>query len=353
MVLQSVDGLGPVRLKSLINYFHDPKAIWCASRKELLNLDLPVHVVNNLEKVRRQIDPEQYTKYILAFGVSWVTILDGNYPSSLRDIYTPPIVLFFQGDLSIVNNTAIAIVGTRNITSYGKLVTETFARELAGCGIVIVSGLATGVDTVSHCAAIEAGGKTIAVLGSGLNQIFPLENTSLAQKISQGYGVIISEFPPDSPPLPRNFPIRNRLISGLSKAVLVTEASEGSGSLITAKYALEQGKEVYAVPGPITSYYSKGPALLIKEGAKLVTDPAEIMSDFGIGRKGANKVSSEYRLTAIEKRIIDLLINGKKHIDEICKNLKLSNSSACTLLLKMEIHGLIKNTGDGYYCQVR
>lgn len=268
LALHSIDGLGPIRLKAILDYFKDPKLAWEAQSKE----------------TRKNLEPESYAKSISESGIKWLTIFDENYPKLLAQIYDPPVVLYYKGEILPQDGQAVAIVGTRKMTGYGKVVTEQFTRGLVSSGVTIVSGLARGVDTKAHTTSIEENGRTLAVLGGGVNNIFPPENRSLAEKIASGFGAVISEFPPDSPSLPGNFPLRNRIISGLSLATLVVEAAEGSGSLITARLALEQGREVFAVPGPITSYLSKGPIDLIKMGARPVSDANEILEELGISK---------------------------------------------------------------------
>lgn len=262
LALHTSSGLGPIKLKSLIDYFKDPKLAWEAQSKQN----------------RKNIDPESYAEGIKKDGISWMTIYDKNYPTLLKEIYNPPVILYYRGEIKKEDQKAIAIVGTRKMTDYGKIVTQQFSRDLSKAKLTIVSGLARGVDTHAHLAAIEAGGRTIAVLGGGLNKIYPPENRGLSEKIIEN-GAVISEFLPNDNPKPGNFPARNRIISGLSLAVLVTEAASSSGSLITAKLALEQGRDVFAVPGPITSELSKGPIDLIRTGATPVTNANEIMEE--------------------------------------------------------------------------
>lgn len=266
LTLHSIDGLGPIRLKAILDYFKDPKLAW-----EAQSID-----------ARKRLDPISYAKKISDSGIKWLTVFDKSYPKLLAQIYDPPIVLYYKGKIDNWNKPAIAVVGTRKMTSYGKLVAKQFTKGLSDAGLTIVSGLARGVDSQAHLTAVAENGRTIAVLGSGLNNIFPPENSSLAEKIASGYGAVISEFPPDEAALPGNFPARNRIISGLSLAVLIIEAAEDSGSLITARLALEQGRDVFAVPGPVTSYLSKGPINLIRQGAIAVSNPDEILEELGI-----------------------------------------------------------------------
>lgn len=354
VALNRVDGLGPIRLKKLLDYFGDPKNIWDAKLSELKNLRLPENVLANLQKIKNEIDPEKYFDEIKKSGVNIITIFDEDYPNSLKNIYDPPTVLFFKGNLEKDLKKTIGVVGTRKITTYGKIVTEDFTKGLVEAGFVIISGLARGVDTIAHSVAVKNSGQTIAVLGGGINKIFPAENISLAQKIANGFGAVVSEFPPDYPSLPGNFPSRNRIIAAFSQAVLVTEAAEDSGSLITARLALDFGKEVFAIPGPITSSLSLGPANLIKQGAKLTTSVDEILEDLGVERVMSKelRVRSEENLSKDEKVILEILDLEQKHIDEICRDLNLNVALVSASLVKMEIKGLVKNLGGGIYFRV-
>lgn len=352
--LHSINGLGPIRLKAMLEYFKDPKLAWEASTKEISSLGIPQNVVNLLSETRKKLDPEKYLESVQKSGIKWLTIFDQNYPKLLKEIYDPPVILYFKGEILLTDNKAIAVVGTRKMTGYGKLVTEKLTKELVKAGITIVSGLARGVDSQAHKTTVEEGGRTLAVLGGGLNYIFPPENISLANKISSGFGAIISEFPPDHPSLPGNFPARNRIISGLSKAILVTEAAEDSGSLITARLALEQGRDVFAVPGPITSDLSKGPTTLIKQGAILVTSGEEILEELGMekGQVLSSKHQGEIKLTEDESKVLESLQNENKHVDEVCQELKMPANIVSAAFVKMEIIGLVKNLGAGFYAKI-
>lgn len=354
LALHSINGLGPIRLKALLDYFQDPKLAWEDSSKHLTGIGIPQAVADSLVDVRKKLDPARYIDQIRQSDIFWLTIFDEAYPKLLKEIYGPPVVLYFKGEILPEDERAVAVVGTRKMTGYGKLVTEKISAELAQAGVTIVSGLARGVDTAAHKAAISAEGRTLAVLGGGLNKIFPPENIQLAAQIAKGYGAIISEFPPDHPSLPGNFPARNRIISGLSLAVVVTEAAQDSGSLITAKLALEQNRDVFAIPGPITSDLSKGPAMLIKQGARLVTGGEEILEELGIekGNREEGKGKSYLNLTEIEKKILDLLKSGNRSIDEICRDLGLSAAETSACLVKMEIYGLVRNLGGGNYSKI-
>lgn len=360
LALHSIDGLGPIRLKSLLNHFTLPGQAWEANERELMSIGIPRPVVELLVETRKALDPEKYLKSIENAGIKWITIYDANYPKLLKQIYDPPIVLYYKGEILPKDKKAIAVVGTRKISGYGRLVTEKFTLELSAAGFTIISGLARGVDSAAHWSALDRGGRTIAVLGGGLKmqsndcKIFPPENAALADKIAAGYGAVITEFPPDYPSVPGNFPARNRIISGLSLGVLVTEAAEDSGSLITARLALEQGRDVFAVPGPVTSNLSKGPADLIKEGAKLVFEVRDILEELGMDKidNGQLKMENLEKLTADERKILELLENENKHIDEIGRELHMQSAKISAALLKMEISGLVKNLGGGIYCKI-
>lgn len=350
--LHSVDGLGSVRLKLLLDYFEDPKKIWDAKTIELRKIHLPEKIIEKLDELRRNIDPDKYLDSITESEIQILTFYDDNYPTNLKEIPDAPIILYYKGTILDSDQKAIGVVGTRKITGYGKLVTEKFTKELVNAGFTIVSGLARGVDTTAHKTAVAEQGRTLAVLGGGLNKIFPPENTELAALIAKQYGAIISEFPPDYPSLPGNFPARNRIIAGLSKGVLVTEAAQDSGSLITARLALDYNREVFAVPGPITSNLSRGPADLIKTGAKLVFEANDILDEFGIVATSSRKQATSVNLTELEKQVLDYLDNESKHIDEVCREAKKSSAQIAATLMKMEIMGVIKNLGGGNYTKV-
>lgn len=352
LALHSIDGLGPIRLKAILDYFKDPKLAWEANGEELLKLGIYKNTVNLFIETRKKLEPETYAKNISDSGIKWITLFDNNYPKLLSQIYDPPLVLYYKGNPEVLSGKSIAVVGTRKITGYGRVITEQFTKGLVDSGLTIVSGLARGIDSQAHLTAVAEGGRTVAVLGGGLDNIFPPENRGLAAKIASGFGAVISEFPPNYPSLPGNFPARNRIISGLSLAVVVIEAAEDSGSLITARLALEQGREVFAVPGPVTSTLSKGPIDLIKEGARAVFSSDEILDELGINKvqSAKFKVQSE-NLSEEEKKILQVLENETRHIDEIGRELQFSSPKISALLLKMEISGLVENLGAGIYCK--
>ena len=277
--LASVEGLGPVKKFALLNKFETAKRIYNATEKEILKVDgMSDKIVQNMQKAKDAKLLEKYEKYILKNDIKIINISDDNYPAKLKNIYAPPITIFAKGDISLLNSKSIAIVGSREPSKYGIYVAEKFSKELSKEGITIVSGLARGIDTFAHVGALSSFGKTIAVLGSGIDVVYPKENAKYYREISEK-GLIISEYIVGTAPESKNFPQRNRIISGLSDGVLVVEARKNSGTMITTDFALEQGKELYVIPGNITSNLSAGTNNLIKEGAKLVTDVYEILED--------------------------------------------------------------------------
>ena len=285
-----------------------------------------------------------------------VTIEAGNkgYPELLSQIHDFPRILYCRGNISLLAKTCFAVVGTRKLTSYGKEVTQNVVRGLVQSGFVIVSGLALGIDTVAHQTTIDAGGKTIAVLGTPVNQIYPPENSKLAQSILDDGGLIISEYPSGYPGLRVNFALRDRLISGLSKGVLVIEAPEKSGALITARCALDQNRDVFAVPGNIFSTNSIGPNSLLKNGAKLVTSAQDILDEYGSNLKlfGEEKIVLSTK-NPVQKIILDILDNnGTVFMDDIIRESKRETSEIIASLSVLEIKGLIKNIGNGKYRKI-
>ena len=286
-------------------------------------------------------------------GYTILTRQDPRYPGLLRETFDPPYVLYCAGDPDVLNTPSVSIVGSRKPTPYGRNVAEKLSRDIAGCGITIVSGMARGIDSMAHIGALKEG-RTIAVLGSGLENIYPRENRPLADKIRQN-GAVLSEFPLDSKPLGFHFPIRNRVISGLSRALIVIEAAPKSGSLISAKLALEQNREVLAVPGNITSDKSRGTNWLIQSGAKLVMSvqdvleelPPEVLEDIP-----ASKMSPKtpVKLSADEKEVYNLLPEDKaSHIEDIVSASGRSVSEVLTLLLGLELNDLVRQLPGKYF----
>lgn len=344
------EGIGPKRFALLKNFFGSAKKAWVASSRELLDLGLNQKLVADFEKFRQNFDTDSYLLRLRENKVECLFADDNNYPENLKKIDDPPFALYRRGEIEAGDSLAVAVVGTRKMTGYGGQVTESLTVELVTNGLTIVSGLARGIDTVAHRSAIKANGRTIAVLACGLDIIYPPDNIRLAQEISEGHGAVVSEYPLGMQAAPGNFPARNRIISGLSLGTVVIEGPEDSGAMITARLAAEQGREVFAVPGPITSINSAGPSHLIKIGAKLVWRVSDILDELNIESKAKEKINREVLPESKEEQILlSLLANEAKHVDELLRESGLAVAEVAGAVSLMEMKGLIKNLGNGVY----
>lgn len=276
LALKLVPGLGLRHAKRLIDRYRTPQAIFRASRSELEASGLSASVAQSIASGCAFDEAAEQQEGMLNWGAELVPITDASYPPLLREIFDPPIALYARGRVELLQTLMIGVVGTRRPTTYGAVAAERLSTDLANLGLTIASGMARGIDTAAHRAAIDCGGNTIAVFGCGVDMIYPAENRKLAATIAEK-GLMISEFPLGTPAYPQNFPVRNRIISGMSLGILVVEGAQYSGSSITARLALDQNREVFAVPGNITSTLSWGPNLLIKQGAKLVQEAEDVM----------------------------------------------------------------------------
>lgn len=345
-----VSGIGPKTFNSLLKYFQSAEKAWNSTSKQLKEAGLGDKLIQKFEKSKSELDIKNYLEKLKHKKAGFIALCDKEYPSLLKSIETPPIVLFVKGDIKNADlDKTIAIVGTRRITNYGREVTKLFSFDLASAGFTIVSGLAMGVDAQAAISAIEAKGKTIAVMGNGVDLCFPTTNENLYDKILDGNGAIISEFPLGASPSVGSFPSRNRIIAGLSLGVLVTEGAEDSGSLITADYAFKFNRKVFAIPGPITSSLSVAPLKLIEKGAKLVTSGEDIIKELGIKNYELRTTKVKFEgLTKEELKILQILENEALHFDEIVRMLKMDSSKVASLVSIMEIKGIIKNN-DGFF----
>ncbi|PIQ87771.1 MAG: DNA-protecting protein DprA [Candidatus Omnitrophica bacterium CG11_big_fil_rev_8_21_14_0_20_43_6] len=344
--LNLIPQIGSVRLNELLKHFGQPLEIFKAKGSSLAAV-----VGERLAGRITGFDPGQL-EYDLALakksGVRIITFLDPDYPPALKEIPAYPIVLYCSGRILEVDHQAIGIVGSRRSSLYGLNQAESFAVQLSQQGLTIVSGMARGVDTYAHRGALKAGGRTIAVLGSGFNRIYPQENAELAQQIAT-CGAVISEFPMNAEPLPVNFPRRNRLISGLSLGVLITEAARNSGALITADFALEQGREVFALPGRIDAVGSMGTNALLKQGAKIVTCCDDILEELnlvscGVSRAKRTALLLEDKITTPgeDGRLYEYITHQPTAIDDLILRSGLSSSQVLNLILKLQFKKLIK-----------
>ncbi len=346
--------IGPARFGVLRKYFPDMRSAWRSSLSELKNAGLSLSVSEEFVRQRKLIDPERELEKIHKHSISVVTINDDEYPETLKEIHNPPYLLYYRGAIKDERDAqAIAIVGTRKITTYGSRVTEDISRGLTNRNCSIVSGLALGVDSVAHTACLASGGRTIAVLANGLESVYPTSHTQLANRIISSGGLILSEFPIGTKSFKSNFPQRNRIISGLAMGTLIVEAAEKSGSLITAKHALEQNREVFAVPGSVFSATSSGPHLLISQGATLVTSADDIIASLNM-QQSTNIYARKEKTPddPLHEEIYSLIGNEPIHTDDIVKQSKLDARKIHSILVTMELKGYLKDVGGGHYVRL-
>ncbi len=348
--LYAFNYFGPARIKLLLSYFKTAKKVWTSKVTELVEIGLSKEKMEEFERFRKSFDFSDYFGRLKKLKIRVVTIFDDDYPQNLKDLSGAPIVLYFRGRIKAQDANSISIVGSRKMTSYGREVAERFASELAGYGVTIVSGLARGIDTVAHRAALLASGRTIAVLGSGLDAIYPPENTALAEEIVRKGGALVSEYPLGYPALPINFATRNRIVSGISVALIVIEGAEKSGTLLTASHAAEQGKTVFAVPGQITSPMSAAPLFLLKNGAKIAANTKDILEELHLQLK-VDLGAMEKIMPALpeEGKILELLETEPLHLDELVRISGLTPAIISARLTIMEMKGMVRNLGQGVY----
>ena len=346
---------GPKRFSKLLSYFPSLETAWASANEELIKAGIEEKIAEKLAAKKSEIDPGKELQKADKLGLNIVTIKDENYPAKLKEISNPPPLLYCRGEIfKPQDEFALAVVGTRKITPYGEQVTQDIVRELTQNGLCIVSGLALGIDSMAHKACIETQGRTLAVLGNGLDSIYPASNLPLARRILDTGGLIVSEFPLGTPSFKSNFPHRNRIISGLSLGTLVIEAAASSGSLITAGLALDQNREIFAVPGSINSSASKGPNKLIKQGAIPVTSAQDILQALNLEQaKNFNKVREILTDSAEEETIIKLLDITNMTIDEIIKKSQLDAKTINSILVGMELKGQVRKIGGFTYSLAR
>ena len=344
IALSDVPDIGPVTAKKLLAIYKKPEAVFKAPYKELANIrGIGTAKAKNIKGYSEWGKIDAQLKKLDATGIKMVTFSNEDYPETLKNIEDAPIVLYIKGTIQKEDRYAVAVVGSRKYSPYGKLAAEKLSSELSSMGFTIVSGMARGIDTLAHTAAVKSGGRSIAVLGSGIDVPYPPENRGLMEKLS-GSGCVISEFPPGTLPERENFPKRNRIISGLSLGVLVVEATADSGSLITATYAVEQGKEVFAVPGNINSANSKGTNDLIKKGAKLVQSAEDVIEELAPVLRGyiRTREKANIELPVEEKRLCDIMTAEPKHVDMLSRESKMPAQKVLGILLSLELKGIAK-----------
>ena len=347
LALSLIPGLGSMGIKVLVTKFGAPEAVFQASQNELAAVEgLRKEIAGRIARREFSMDPSKMARKVEKLGVKILTYGDIAYPPLLREIHDPPMLLFLKGKEIPPNNTFISVVGSRNPTPYGLKTAEEIAQGLARRGLGIASGMAKGIDSASHWGCLGGKGFTVAVLGTGIDIIYPASNKKLFEQITE-QGAAITEFPLGTPPEPKNFPIRNRIISGLSKGTVVVEATKNSGSLITAELSLEQGREVFAVPGSVHSFKSTGCHHLIKQGAKLVENSDDILDELGMNYPFAQKTDTLKApvlpvMEDTERTIYEIIGDFPLHIDEIAREGRLEPGTVSSTLMKMELKGLVR-----------
>jgi DNA processing protein len=347
-----VRGIGSVRFQQILSYFGDLSIAWDAPPEAFREAGLPERALENLLRQRREIDLNRLYDSILEQGVTVLTLADDEYPKLLHQIDQSPPVLYVRGSLIPADEFSIAMVGTRRVSAYGQQITRDTSLYLAGHGLTIVSGLARGVDALAHQHALQAGGRTIAVLGSGVDVIYPPEHRKLADAIIEN-GAIVSDYPLGTQPEGVNFPPRNRIISGLSLATIVVEAGERSGALITADFAVAQGRDVFAVPGNILSPMSKGTNRLIQKGAFALVSPQDVLDLLDLEQVDEYKEARQaLPADTTEAKILQVMDFEPIHVDEICNEAGLPVEKVSAALTMMELKGLVQHVGGMRYAAV-
>ncbi|MFN2283972.1 MAG: DNA-processing protein DprA [Anaerolineae bacterium] len=348
-----VRGIGPVRLRMLLDFFGDIQSAWEAPEQALREIKLNRRSLGNFLKARRQVDLDEVLRQVERAGAHVLTWDTPDYPNLLRQITDAPPVLFVRGTLTPADEWSVALVGTRKATVYGREVAHRLATDLVQNRVTLVSGLARGIDSIAHKAALDAGGRTLAVLGSGVDHIYPAEHRKLAEAIIEN-GALISDYPLGTRPEAANFPARNRIISGLSLGVVVVEAGVKSGALITADFALDHGREVFAVPGSILSPASVGCNRLLRDGAGIVTEIADILETLHLDQVSEKQLAREILpANATEAAILERLTAEPRHLDELSREIELPVETISSTLVMMELKGMTRQVAPLQYVVAR
>ena len=368
VAFHQVSGLGPATFAKIEARFGDFETAWRASLSDLVAAGVPRKVAGETERFRNENEPDEVMGGLDNLGITALHLRHPEYPSQLAETSVAPSVVYVKGEMLAAYELAIAIVGSRDATPYGLEMTRRISYDLARAGVTVVSGLARGIDTAAHRAALEAGGRTMAVLGSGLDRVYPQRNIPMAEKIAEN-GALFTEYPPGVSALPQHFPRRNRVVSGLCHGVLVVEAAFKSGAMLTVNWALEQNRDVFAVPGSALSEKSKGTNWLIQQGVKLTTVADDILEELNIEYsptivetfdKGSDENSSEFgknaldklaranNVLSIERRVADLLENseGPIHVDDITRALGETAAAVSSVLVMLELRGSARQIGS-------
>jgi DNA processing protein len=349
-----ISGIGPAKIQALLGYYGTLERAWRATESELRDIGFDARAIQSFDEARRTFDLAQYAQRVESSGAKVITWESPDYPELLREIPAAPPLIFVRGQFEPIDRWAVAVVGTRRLTAYGRQITHELVSGLVRNGITIVSGLARGIDAVAHRTALDEGGRTIAVMACGIDKIYPPEHRDMARQIIDGHGVIITDYPLGAEPENTHFPARNRLISGLSLGVLVVEAGEKSGALITSRFALEQNREVFAVPGNVNSPVSVGTNRLIQQGAKLVLRVEDILEELNL-RMIADQAEAKVILpeSAEEAALISQLSSQPTHIDELGRLTGMPSSLISSTLTIMELKGMVQQVGGMNYVRLR
>ncbi len=354
--LNKINGIGPQKFKLLLDYFENGENVWQANLDELLQAGISENLATKIIQERQRINPDEEWQKLANEQINIISLTDDNYPKYLKEIPSAPYLLYVKGNPDVLRTPMLAMVGSRKFTTYGRQVALSLSRELANAGFTIVSGMALGIDTFAHQGALDAQAKTVAVLGSGLDDknIGPRQNFQLSRRIMQS-GALISDYSPETPASATTFPARNRLMAGMSLGTIVVEAEEKSGTLITAKMALDFSREIFAVPGSIFSASSIGANGLIRSGAKLVTGARDILEELNISvRTGEDKPSATFSPeTAEEERLMEIISGEPLHINKIIKLSNLEAKIALSTLAILEMKQAIKNIGGQNYIKTK
>lgn len=361
IALNMVDGVGPIRLRALLDRFSEPQAILTATKVDLMQVEgVGEEVARSIMSWREKVDLDEELKQIETAAVRVVTRADAEYPKNLREVYDPPIVLYVKGTLSERDALSIAVVGSRRTTLYGQDMARKLAYQLARVGVTVVSGLARGIDTAAHTGTLQAKGRTVAVIGCGIDTVYPAENEKLANEIVEKGGAVVTEFPFGVKPDKQNFPMRNRIISGWSLGTVVVEANLKSGALITANQAAEQGRQVFAVPGRADSILSRGTNKLIKDGAKLTEDAEDILGEFEylLPKRATEQAEAASEgggtkpalvLGELEEKVMAHVSQEETAIDEIIRASGLTTACVSATLLSLEMKRLVRQLPGKLY----
>jgi DNA processing protein len=352
--LNRISIFGPKRVSALLNHYGAARPAWDAPVEEIEEILRLGASTETYRLERSRLDPDREWARLLDAGIKCISYRSAGYPALLKELHFPPPILYFRGSLQGIDRPAVAIVGSRRCTFYGREVARQLAADLAAAGVTVVSGMALGIDTAAHCGSLENSGYTAAVIGCGLDRCYPPQNKDLMEEIT-GNGIILSEFPLGTEPLPHHFPQRNRIISGLTLGTAVVEATAKSGAIITANFALEQNREVFAVPGNVGSPYSRGCHRLIREGALLVESAADILEELCINPSAGRQLTIgqvSCSLTEDEKKLLNLIPYHPMHMDKIIQLSGMSAAETSACLLQLELKNSIRQTPGKYFSRV-